>query len=334
MAIKSNKIIDKIIDNAKKSKSIVVLPEATDPRMLEAAARAVEEGIAEVILIGPADEINTAAEKNRVDIKKIRIIDPAQSEFSEDLANGLFERRKTKGMTLEQARELVIKDPLYFADMMVNRGKAQGCLAGAVNSTGNVVKAALYCVGAKEGVVSSYFLMLVPGFKDGEDYTPFIFADCGVIPNPTEEQLPVIASAAAENRRKVVGDEPRVAMLSFSTKGSAKHDHVDKVVKATEIAKTRYPDLVIDGEFQLDTAVIESIGKRKAPDSKIAGMANVLIFPDLDSGNICYKATERFGKAIAIGPVLQGLNKPCNDLSRGCSADDIYLMIAITAVSA
>jgi phosphate acetyltransferase len=251
----------------------------------------------------------------------------------ESLAEGLYERRKQKGMKKEEALELV-KNPLYFGDMLVNKGLAAGCIAGAINSTGNVVKAALYCIGAKEKIVSSCFLMLIPNWREGEDYTPFVFADCAVVPFPDAVQLADIASASADSYRKLVGGEPKVAMLSYSTKGSASHENVDKVIEATRILRERCPDLKADGEFQLDAAVIPSIGRRKAPGSPMAGEANVLIFPDLNAGNICYKATERFAKAIAVGPIMQGLNKPCNDLSRGCSDEDIYKLMAITSVKA
>jgi phosphate acetyltransferase len=334
MEFRKIEVLDKILQKAKSKKATIVLPEGKEPRMLHAAQRAVKDGTAEIMLLGNRDEISGLARENNVDLGGVQIQDPAEYADSQSLAQELHQRRRKKGMSPEQALALVRTDTLYFGDMLVQTGKAQGCLAGAINSTGNVVKAALYCIGSKEGLVSSYFLMLVPGFKEDREYTPFIFADCAVMPNPTADQLAIIAMAAAESRAKVMGDEPLIAMLSFSTKGSARHADVEKVTSATEIIKSRQPDLIVDGEFQLDAAVIESIGKRKAPESRLAGRANVLIFPDLDAGNICYKATERFGRAIAVGPVLQGLNKPCNDLSRGCSVDDIYLMIAITAVSA
>ncbi|MFH0920295.1 MAG: phosphate acetyltransferase, partial [Fibrobacterota bacterium] len=273
------------------------------------------------------------ARDNKIALDNIEVLDPKSFKDIDALTQFLFERRKAKGMTQEEAAKLA-RDPLFFGDLLVGMGRADGCVAGALHATGDVVRAALYCIGAKEGTVSSYFLMLIPNFRENEDYTPFIFSDCGVVPFPTVEQLSAIASASAETYRKLVGGEPRVAMLSYSTKGSAKHENLDKVLEATALVKKRYPALKVDGEFQLDAAVIPSIGQRKAPGSEIAGQANTLIFPDLNAGNICYKAVERFAKAVALGPILQGLNKPANDLSRGCSADDVFKVIAITAVSA
>jgi phosphate acetyltransferase len=327
-------ILEKIFANAKKKGNTIVLPEGEDVRMLQAARMAVDNKIANIIIVDVKNSVAGLAKQNNVSLSGIEVVNPAGSKDIPVLAAGLYERRKAKGMTQKEAEDLVKGDALYFGDMLVEKGKAQGCLAGAVNSTGNVVKAALFCIGAKEGTVSSFFLMLIPNFRPGEEYSPFVFADCAVVPFPTSEQLAAIASASAESFRKMVGAEPKVAMLSYSTKGSAKHENVDKVIEATKIIKSRYPELKVDGEFQLDAAVIPSIGKRKAPDSLIAGDANTLVFPDLNAGNICYKAVERFAKAVAVGPVMQGLNKPANDLSRGCSAEDIYKMIAITSVSA
>lgn len=333
MAQPALKIIEDILEKARKNVRTIVLPEGEDVRMLKAARKAVDQKIAKVIIIDEKKGLAKLARENNVSTDGIEVLVPSEYKELESLAAGLFERRKAKGMTLDEARELV-KNPLYFGDMLVSKGLAQGCIAGAINSTGNVVKAALYCIGAKEGTVSSCFLMLIPNWKEGEAYTPFVFADCAVIPFPTPEQLAGIASASADTYRRLVGGEPKVAMLSYSTKGSAKHENVDKVIQATQLVQKNHPELKVDGEFQMDAAVIKAIGARKAPGSPMAGEANVLIFPDLNAGNICYKATERFAKAIAVGPIMQGLNKPCNDLSRGCSDEDIYKLIAITSVNA
>lgn len=327
-------ILEKIFENARKKAHTIVLPEGEDLRMLQAARKATDEKIAHIIIVDTKKSVAKLAADNSISMSGIEIITPSEHQAITQLAQGLHDRRKAKGMTEQEAENLVKADALFFGDMLVEKGIAQGCLAGAVNSTGNVVKAALYCIGAKEGTVSSYFLMLIPNFREGEAYTPFVFADCAVVPFPTSEQLAAIASASAQSYEKLVGGEPKVAMLSYSTKGSAKHENVDKVIEAVKIIKSKYPNLKIDGEFQLDAAIIPSIGKRKAPDSAMAGEANTLVFPDLNAGNICYKAVERFAKAFAIGPIMQGLNKPANDLSRGCSAEDIYKMIAITSVSA
>jgi phosphate acetyltransferase len=326
-------IVEKILEKSRKLGNTIVLPEGDDIRMLLAARKATDDMLAKIILIDQNGNTSDIAKQNNVSLDGIECIRPSEYSEKDKLAAVLYERRKTKGMTEEEAAKLSMHH-LYFGDLLVQTGKAQGCLAGAVNSTGDVVKAALYCIGAKEGTVSSFFLMLIPNFRKGEEYSPFVFSDCGVVPFPTIEQHAAIASASADSYRKLVGGEPKVAFLSYSTKGSAKSESIDKTVTAMKIVKERYPDLKVDGEFQLDAAVIPDIGKKKAPGSAMAGEANVLIFPDLNAGNICYKATERFAKAVALGPILQGLNKPVNDLSRGCSADDIYKMIAITSVSA
>ncbi|MBL8026590.1 MAG: phosphate acetyltransferase [Fibrobacteres bacterium] len=326
-------LVEKILEKSRKLAHTIVLPEGDDIRMLLAARKATDDMLAKIILIDQDGNTASLAKQNNLSLDGIEIIRPSEYKDKDKLASVLLERRKSKGMTEEEAKKLS-QNHLYFGDLLVQTGAAHGCLAGAVNSTGDVVKAALYCIGAKEGTVSSYFLMLIPNFRKGEEYSPFVFSDCGVVPFPTVEQHAAIATASADSFRKVVGGEPKVAFLSFSTKGSAKHENIDKTLAAMKLVKERCPDLKVDGEFQLDAAVIPEIGKKKAPGSDMAGEANVLIFPDLNAGNICYKATERFAKAVALGPILQGLNKPVNDLSRGCSADDIYKMIAITSVSA
>jgi len=327
------KIVQTIFENAKKLQRTIVLPEGDDVRTLQAARMAADAKIAKVLVVDVDGKTLGLAKDNKISLDGIEVMEPKEYKDIDTFAQFLYERRKAKGMTQDEAAKLA-RDPVFFGDLLVGTGKADGCVAGALHATGDIVRAALYCIGAKEGTVSSYFLMLIPNFREGEDYTPLIFSDCAVIPFPTVEQLAAIASASAETYRKLVGGEPRVAMLSYSTKGSAKHENLDKVIQATELVKKRYPNLKVDGEFQLDAAVIPSIGQRKAPKSDIAGQANTLIFPDLNSGNICYKAVERFARALALGPVLQGLNKPANDLSRGCSAEDIYKVIAMTAVSA
>ncbi|NLL73356.1 MAG: phosphate acetyltransferase [Clostridiales bacterium] len=325
--------IDGIKARAKQNKKTIVLPEAGDRRTLEAAHTILAEEIADIVLIGNEDDINKGADG--LDLSKAIIIDPLKADKLNSYIDLLVELRKNKGMTAEKAKELLTTQPLYFGVTMVKAGDADGMVAGAVYSTADVLRSALQVIRTAPGtkLVSAFFLMEVPDCEYGENGT-FIFADSGLNPNPTSEELAEIAASSAKSFEILVETEPVVGMLSFSTKGSASHPDVDKVVEATKIAKEAYPNIKLDGELQLDAAIIPSVGASKAPDSDVAGKANVLIFPDLDSGNIGYKLTERLAKAQAYGPITQGLDKPVNDLSRGCSADDIVGVVAITAVQA
>ncbi|HHZ12953.1 MAG: phosphate acetyltransferase [Caldicoprobacterales bacterium] len=325
-------VINDIIKKAKACKKTIVLPESDDIRMLEASQKIVSCGIADIVLLGNEEVIREKA--GDIDLSGVKIIDPLKSENVDTYVEALVELRKHKGMTLEKAKE-AIKDPLYFGCMMVKLGDADGMVAGAVNSTPDVWRPVLQIIKTRPGIsiASSCFLMEVPDCQYGENGV-FIYADCGLNPDPTPEDLASIAISAAESARILADMEPRIAMLSFSTKGSASHESVDKVVEATRIAKEMAPDLLIDGELQGDAALDPDIGQQKSPGSPVAGRANVLIFPDLGAGNIAYKLTERLAKATALGPLSQGLAKPVNDLSRGCSVDDIVNVVAITALEA
>ncbi len=325
--------IDGIKDRAKQNMKTIVLPETEDRRTLEAASRILAEGVANIVLIGNEDEIAKKAEG--LDLSKATIIDPNNTDKLQGYVDLLVEVRKNKGMTPEQAREILTKDYPYFGVTMVKAGDADGMVSGAVHSTADTLRPSLQILKTAPGtkLVSSFFIIVVPNCDFGDQGT-FIFSDCGLVQNPNAEELAAIAGSSAKSFEALVGKEPLVAMLSHSTKGSAAHPDVDKVLEATKIAKELYPNYKIDGEYQLDAAIVPSVGASKAPGSDIAGKANVLIFPDLDAGNIGYKLAQRLAKAEAYGPVTQGIAKPVNDLSRGCSADDIVGVIAITAVQA
>ena len=325
-------LLDRIKENAKKHNQRIVLPEGYEERNLKAADIAISEGLANIILIGDPAHIKSQAEKFGLkNISKAEIVNPVSHSKKEHYINLMVEIRKSKGLTHEEATKL-IEDPLYLAVLMIKNGDADGEVAGANNATGDVLRPAFQYVKTMPGisVVSGAFIMVHHDKNFGENGI-MVFADCAVHPDPTDKELAEIAVASANTARAICGFEPKVAMLSFSTKGSAKHAHVEKVANATKIAKEMAPELLIDGELQADAALIESIGKSKAPGSQIAGNANVLIFPDLNSGNIAYKLVQRLSGAEAIGPVLQGMAAPINDLSRGCSVSDIVNLIAITA---
>jgi phosphate acetyltransferase len=325
-------LLDRIKQNARKHNKRIVLPEGYEERTIKAADIAIQEELAQIILIGDPAEIHShAAKLGLKNISKATIVNPKSHENKDHYIDMMVELRKSKGMTREEASKL-IEDPLYLGVLMIKNGDADGEVSGADHSTGDVLRPAFHYVKTAPGisVVSGAFIMILPDKNFGENGV-IIFADGAVHPDPNERELAEIAVASAHTARALGGFEPRIAMLSFSTKGSAKHPSVDKVINATRIAKEMAPDLQIDGELQVDAALIEAIGRSKAPGSTIAGRANVLIFPDLNSGNIAYKLVQRLAHAEAIGPVLQGMAAPINDLSRGCSVSDIVSMIAITA---
>ena len=329
-------LIDQIIARAKSNKQRIVLPESLEERTLTAADRALADEIADIILIGNPDEIFALASKlGLTHIGKATIIDPATSDKTEEYAQLLFQLRQKKGMTIEKARELVL-DPLYFGCLIIKSGDADGQISGALSTTGETLRPALQIIKCAPGIscVSGAMLMITQTPEYGEEGV-LVIGDVAVTPMPDAQQLAQIAVCTAQTAKSVAGfADPRVAMLSFSTKGSAKHEVVDKVVEATALARQLAPDLKIDGELQADAALVPSVGAKKAPGSEIAGKANVLVFPNLEVGNIGYKLIQRLGHADAIGPILQGIARPVNDLSRGCSVDDVYKMVAITACQA
>jgi phosphate acetyltransferase len=326
------KALNNIFRRAAEDPKRVVLAEGEDPRIIAAAVTATARGIAEIILLGDAEKINSAAATAGLSLQGVSVINPRESKAIEHYADAFYQLRQHKGLTLGKAVEL-IQDPLHFAQMMVHLGDADGSVCGAVYTTGDTVRAAIQIIGMAEdaSMISSFFLMMLcepfHQLKGG-----VIFSDCGLVIDPDKEQLAQIAMSAANSARTLLEEEPKVAMLSFSTSGSASHAAVDKIVEATKIVKQHMPNLAIDGDVQLDAAIVAEISDRKVSDSETRGKANVLVFPNLEAGNIGYKLAERIGRADAIGPILQGLKKPANDLSRGCSANDVVNVIAITVV--
>ncbi len=325
-------LIEYLTANARANRQRIVLPEGLEPRTLTAADRIIADGLADIIIIGnPADVLNMGKELKLTNLDRATIVDPADEAVIDKYAPLFYELRKSKGITMEEAR-LTTANPLYLGCLMVKAGDADGQVAGAMNTTGNVLRAAFQVIKTRPGisVVSGAFVMLLPkGSKYGTNDI-LIFADCAVVPNPTAEELAQIAVASAKTARDIAGIEPRVAILSFSTKGSAKSEQVDKVIAATEIAHQLDPSLILDGELQADAAIVPSVATAKAPNSPLSGRANVLVFPNLEVGNIAYKLVQRLGGVQAVGPVLQGLAAPVNDLSRGCFPEDIYKTIIIT----
>ncbi|MBR3152802.1 MAG: phosphate acetyltransferase [Clostridia bacterium] len=327
--------IDDLKIRAKKNVKTIVLPEATDIRVLEAAERIKKEEFANIILVGDEIEIKKIADENNIDVTDVKIVNPKISEKYDEYVQKFYELRKAKGMTEEEAREKML-DPVFFGMMIVKNGDADGLVSGAAHSTSDTLRPALQILKTAPGtkLVSAFFLMVVPDCEYGENGV-FVFADCGLNPNPNEEELAEIAKSSADSFELLTGKESKIGMLSFSSFGSsARGEGIEKVVNATRIAKERYPELKIDGEMQLDTAIVPEVAKSKAPNSEVAGKCNTLLFPDLQAGNIGYKLVQRLAKAEAYGPICQGIAKPVNDLSRGCTSEDIVGVVAITAVQA
>lgn len=324
--------IETIKSKVKENKKTIVLAETEDIRTLKAAEIVKKEDFSNIILVGEETAIQTLAQEEKININEIPIMDPKTFTDFNKIKEAFYELRKSKGITLEEAEKILLENKLYFANMLVKCGYADGLVAGAVNSSADVLRPALQIIktAPDSKIVSSFFLMDVPNCEYGANGL-FVYSDCGMVQNPTSEELAEIAITSAKTFEQLVGEVPSVAMLSHSTLGSAKHSDVEKVVRAVEIAKTRDPQIELDGEFQFDAAIVPSVAEKKAPNSKVAGHANVLIFPDLDSGNIAYKITERLAHAKAYGPITQGLAKPVNDLSRGCNEFDIVGVVAITA---
>lgn len=319
-------LLNQIREKASLKKKTIVLPESHDERVLKAAEILIKEKTCNVITLGNEEKIRSDAKKLGLDLSGVRIIDPGKSEKLSDFANIFYNKRKHKGVTIELARDTIKRD-IFFAGMMVAEGMADGSVGGSFATTADITRAGIFCVGMKEGIsiLSSFFLMVYPE-------KAYSFADCAVNPNPDASQLADIAISTADNHKALTGDEAYIAMLSFSTKGSAEHELIDKVRAATQFVRERRPDLNVDGELQFDAAIVEGVGKKKAPESSVAGRANVLVFPDLNAGNIGYKIAQRLGGAEAVGPVNQGLKRPFFDLSRGCSVEDIVNTSAIAAL--
>ena len=326
--------IESIKQRAKQDIKTIILPEAEDRRVLEAASKVIAQGFAKVVLLGNKAQIENDSKENNIDLTGVEIIDIPSSSKKQEYAQKLFELRQAKGMTLEEASKL-IEEPIYYGMMMLKLGEADGLVSGAAHSTSNTLRPALQILKTAPNtkLVSAFFVMCVPNCEYGENGT-FIYGDSGLVENPNADELSEIAISSAKSFENLVGSEPKVAMLSYSTYGSAKSELTEKVIEATKLVKEKNPDLLVDGELQVDAAIIPEVSKSKAPGSPIEGNANVLIFPDLNAGNIGYKLTQRLAKAEAYGPLCQGIAKPVNDLSRGCSADDIVGVVGITAVQA